>query len=75
MNMRMMLTLFVLVVMTTVSASEQEAKRQDRPCEDSWDKCYAWCKVQPLAPDRLQNCCIFVNSIQGLPNRDCDGYD
>nr|WEQ50289.1 conotoxin K M16.3 [Conus magus] len=75
MNMRMMLTLLVLVVMTTDSASEREAKTQALRCRYDWDDSYDWCKRQGLVPGHFQTCCLFVNSIPELPNRTCDDYD
>nr|UMA83426.1 conotoxin precursor K [Conus judaeus] len=69
MNMRMMLTLFVLVVVTTVSASEHEAKKR-HPCDESVKACYGWCLELPYLRDDI--CCRFVDSIPDLPDGECE---
>nr|UMA82767.1 conotoxin precursor K [Conus ebraeus]DAZ86170.1 TPA_inf: conotoxin precursor K [Conus ebraeus] len=69
MNMRMMLTLFVLVVMTTVSTSEHEAKKR-HPCDVSVEGCLNWCKELPYL--RHDKCCRFVDSIPDLSDGECE---
>uniref|UniRef100_A0A0K8TV54 Ctr_K_1 conopeptide n=1 Tax=Conus tribblei TaxID=101761 RepID=A0A0K8TV54_CONTD len=71
MNMRMTLTLLVLVVLTTASVSGHvltEAKRErTHPCRKTGETCFYWCRSWDYTK---RSCCELVTSYDLTPPAD-----